>query len=215
MDTAVRKDLESANIKYQIIGGRIVTNMSPLANPNHGTVSNRLNISFSNYFKGKKCKVYHDNNYLLIDVIAKRKNIKLPKKCDKDRFIPDVMIVCDKSIDTMQGVVGAPKLIIEVLSKGTMEYDMTIKKEVYALIGVEEYWIVSPYSKRIEIYVLENGEYNLFGTYYKYTEYEIEEIEEEKKYLKTGGIQIITEFSPHSFPDLTIKVDDVFDNLIE
>jgi len=55
------------------------------------------------------------------------------------------MVVCDKSIDTIRGVIGAPKLVVEVLSKATMEYDISIKKEVYALIGVEEYWIVNPF----------------------------------------------------------------------
>ena len=203
------------NFKYQIIGGRILTNMAPLASPNHGIVSFGLGNIFGNYFKGKRCRVYHDNNYIRIDIIAKEKNIKLPEKCKNDKFRPDVMVVCDRSIDKLEGVVGAPKLVVEVSSKGTVEYDITIKKEVYALIGVEEYWIVSPYDKRIEIYVLENGVYNLYGMYYKYTQSEIEAIEEENEYLKKGGIEIITEFSPPSFPDLIIKVDDVFDDLIE
>ena len=202
------------NFKYQIIGGKVITNMAPLANPNHGLVAQGLGFIFSNYFKGKKCKVYHDNNYIRIDIIAKEKNIKLPEKCKNDKFRPDVMVVCDKSIDTLEGVTGAPKLVIEVSSRGTMEYDITIKKEVYALIGVEEYWMVSPYSKRIEIYVLENGVYNLYSTYYKYAEREIEAIEQEKEYLKEPQ-EIITEFSPYSFPDLTIKVDDVFYDMIE
>ena len=216
MGTAARKDdfMLPDNFKYQIIGGKIVTNMAPLANPNHGIVSHGLSYTFLNHLKGKKCRVYHDNNYIRIDIIAKEKNIKLPKDCKNDKFRPDVMVVCDKSIDTLEGVIGAPKLVVEVSSKGTVEYDITTKKEVYALIGVEEYWIVSPYSKTIEIYVLDNGVYNLYGAYYKYEKREIEAIEEEKEYLKKGGLEIITEFSPYSFPDLKIKVDDVFDDLI-
>jgi hypothetical protein len=57
----------------------------------------------------------------------------------------------------------------------------------------------------------------LYGIYNKYEDYEIEAIEEEKQYFKegVGGIEIITEFSPPSFPDLIIKIDDVFDDLIE
>jgi Uma2 family endonuclease len=89
------------------------------------------------------------------------------------------------------------------------------KKDVYALIGVEEYWIVSPFAKSIEIYVLKNGAYHLHAMYHKYDEREIRAIEEEKKYIRTEGIEIITEFSPLSFPDLIIKIDDIFDDLIE
>ena len=216
MDSLLKKeDMLPDNFKYQIIGGRIITNLAPLANPNHGIVSNRLNIAFSNYFRGKKCRVYHDNNYIRIDIMAKEKDIKIPEKCKNDKFIPDIMVVCDRSIDTLKGVVGAPKLVVEVSSKGTAQYDATIKKDIYAQIGVGEYWIVSPYDKRIEIYVLENGAYNLHGAYYKYDEDDIEAIREEHEYVKKGGLEIINEFSPYSFPDLTIRIDDVFDDLIE
>ena len=215
MGTAVEKNLDLRDIKYQIIGGKLITNMAPLANPNHGIISYEISRMFGNYFKGKKCKVYHDNNYLLLRIIEKNKNIKLPDECKKDKYIPDVMVVCDRSIDTIDGVIGAPSLVVEVLSKATMDYDIKIKKEVYALIGVREYWIVNPFVKSIEIYVLENGVYYSHSTYYKYEEREIRAIEEEKEYIRTSGIEIITEFSPYSFPDLIISVDDVFDDLIE
>lgn len=211
--SVLKEDLPD-NFKYQIIKGRMVTNMAPLASPNHNLVSQGLGVNFINYLKGKKCRVYHDNNYVRLDIIQKEKNIKLPDECKNDKFIPDVMVVCDKTIDTINGVTGAPKLVVEVLSKATMEYDITIKKEVYALIGVEEYWIVSPYSKSIEIYVLKDGKYYLWNMYHQYSQDEIEAIELEKEYLKKPQ-EIITEFSPYSFPDLIIKVDDVFDDLIE
>ena len=133
----LREDFEARGIKYQIIKGRIISNMAPLANPNHSILSNNINVILSKYFAGKKCRVYHDNNYLRIDIIKKRGQIKLPEECKHDKFIPDVMVVCDKSIDTLDGVIGAPTLVVEVLSKTTMEYDISIKKEVYALIGVK------------------------------------------------------------------------------
>ena len=214
----LREDFEERGIKYQIIKGRIISNMAPLANPNHSRISNKINVKFSNYFEGKQCTVYHDNNYLRIDVIKKRGQIKLPEECKHDRFIPDVMVVCDKSIDTLDGVIGAPTLVVEVLSKTTKEYDISIKKEVYAQIGVKEYWIVDPFAQAIEIYVLENGVYKLHGIYYKYDEREIQAIEEDKEIFCEkcfGSKEIITEFSSPSFPDLIINIDDTFANLIE
>ena len=44
------------NFKYQIIGGRIITNMAPPAPPNHGIVSNGLGYIFRDYFRRKICK---------------------------------------------------------------------------------------------------------------------------------------------------------------
>ena len=200
--------------KYQIIGGKIVS-MAPLANPNHGKVSNRINIALSNYFDeiGGNYEVYHDNNYLRLDIIAREKNIVIPEEYKKDKYIPDVM-VCDNTIDTMKGVIGAPVLIAEVLSKGTEDYDRKIKKDVYEQIGVNEYWIIDPGLKSINIYILQDGKYVSYKTYYKYSEDEIELIKYERQEMgKT--FEIVKEFSPYIFPDLKIKINDVFKNLIK
>ena len=204
------------NFKYQIIGGKIVS-MAPLADQDHGIVSFGLGYIFKNYLKRKnckKCRVYHDNAYLRLDVISKEKNIKFPDECKNDKFIPDVMIICDKSIGTSKGVIGTPELIVEVLSPRTEEYDITLKMQVYALIGVKEYWIVDYKKKSVAIYDLKDGNYSLRKIYRKYSQVELEGIEEERRDIGSS-IEIITEFSPTVFPDLVIQIDDVFDDLIE
>ena len=196
------------NFKYQIICGKIVS-MAPSA-PNHVTVSYGLSYIFKSYFRGKeckKCKIYHEGNYIRLDIIKKTKNIKLPDGCDKDKYTPDVMVICDRSIDTLDGVIGAPDLVVEVLSRSTEKYDMTIKKEVYESIGVKEYWIVDYKRKSIEVYVLQDGKYYLKNMYHKYAQHEIE--------IDIINSELITEFSPFIFPDLTIQIDDVFDDMID
>jgi len=73
-------------------------------------------------------------------------------------------------------------------------------------------------AKSIEIYVLNNDTYIFHGTYYKYEDYEIQEIEKEKEYFCESCIgfkEIITDFSPPSFPDLTLNVNDIFADLME
>ena len=52
---------------------------------------------------------------------------------------------------------GTPDLVIEVLSKGTSQYDKTEKKEVYAQYGVKEYWLIDPKTKQCTGYVNENN----------------------------------------------------------
>ena len=201
--------------KYQIIGGKVI-NMAPSV-PNHGITSNRMGYLFYSYLNRKnckKCRVYNESNYIRLDIIQKKQNITLPAGCDKDKYIPDVMVICDKTMDTMDGVVGAPDLVVEVLSRSTEKYDMSIKKEVYELIGVKEYWIVDYKNKSIEVYVLKEGKYGIPDIYYKYTERDIKDIEEENADLGIDN-PIITEFSTTVFSDLTIKIDEVFEDLIE
>jgi len=202
------------NLDYEIINGKLVC-IAPEADPNHGTISFNVGSLFNNYLRGKSCKAYHDNNYLRIDLIAKQNNIPLPEiNTLKDKYKPDLMVICDKSIDTPKGITGAPQLVVEVLSPRYIAYDREIKKNIYEAIGVYEYWIVSPSDKTIEIYILgENKKYKLCETYYKYTEADIENIKDRKN-LGIEDEKIITEFSPKSFPDLIIKVEDVFDKLI-
>jgi Uma2 family endonuclease len=45
------------------------------------------------------------------------------------------------------GIHGAPDLIVEVLSKGTKDFDLTKKKKVYEKSGVKEYWVVDTQTK--------------------------------------------------------------------
>jgi Uma2 family endonuclease len=52
----------------------------------------------------------------------------------------------------MDGVHGAPDLVIEILSPSNAYYDLKTKKDVYERIGVGEYWIVDPRDHSIECF---------------------------------------------------------------
>jgi Uma2 family endonuclease len=58
-------------------------------------------------------------------------------------------IVTDRGIE-----VGAPDLVVEVVSEATAERDRGIKRERYALYGVPEYWIVDAELRTVEVYRL-------------------------------------------------------------
>lgn len=71
-----------------------------------------------------------------------------------DRTIvqPDILVLCDPSKRTQLRIVGAPDLIIEVLSPGTREKDLYLKLSKYRNAGVREYWIIDPGLRRVIVY---------------------------------------------------------------
>ncbi len=86
-------------------------------------------------------------------------NKKKSAKADKDIYTvvqPDICIICDaKKIDN-RGCLGAPDLMIEILSPGNSKREMKIKKELYAESGVREYWVVDPNTETIARFNLDN-----------------------------------------------------------
>lgn len=60
---------------------------------------------------------------------------------------------------------GSPALIVEVISPSSIRLDRHTKFDVYERAGVTEYWLADPKTRAVEVYVLSNGEYALFGQF--------------------------------------------------
>jgi len=70
---------------------------------------------------------------------------------------PDIFVVCDKSKLKSKYVVGAPDLVVEVLSPSTAKKDEGIKRDAYEAAGIQEYWLVHPMDHTINRYALIDG----------------------------------------------------------
>jgi Uma2 family endonuclease len=80
---------------------------------------------------------------------------------------PDIVVVCDPAKLDEKGCIGAPDLIVEVLSPSTFKYDCNYKFNLYEAAGVKEYWIVDPKAKTARVFLLQpDGRYD-FGTVYE------------------------------------------------
>lgn len=61
---------------------------------------------------------------------------------------------------------GAPDLVIEILSPSTRERDRLVKRTLYALHGVKEYWIADPAAQSIEVMQLSNKVFDLHSIFF-------------------------------------------------
>ena len=74
---------------------------------------------------------------------------------------PDLCVICDPKKLYNHGCIGAPDLVVEILSPGTAAKDLGPKRELYLEYGVKEMWIVHPTEGTITIHVLENGKFHI------------------------------------------------------
>ncbi len=72
---------------------------------------------------------------------------------------PDLIVVLRERlhIKTKARLVGAPDLLVEILSPSNPEQDRERKWKLYAAAGVREYWIVDPEARLVEQMLLDQG----------------------------------------------------------
>ena len=74
---------------------------------------------------------------------------------------PDLCVICDLAKLDDKGCIGAPDLIIEILSPGNSKKEMKTKKDLYEESGVKEYWVIDATHETLIQYVLQmNNKYS-------------------------------------------------------
>jgi len=79
---------------------------------------------------------------------------------------PDILFISAERVDeivTPLRVEGPPDLIVEILPPSNWMDDRRLKFELYEDAGVREYWIVGTDKPAIEVFVLQQGSYQLLG----------------------------------------------------
>ena len=90
-----------------------------------------------------------DTNYR-INVRTKKEDKKI-----YDVVQPDICVICDLTKLDDRGCIGAPDIVVEILSPGNNKKELRYKYEVYEEVGVKEYWIISPENRTFMRYVLD------------------------------------------------------------
>jgi len=136
----------------EIIKGRLFR-MTAAPSRLHQKVATKLSHRLYGFLEGKPCDVY----------IAPF-DVRLPHKSTNNDDIhtvvqPDICVVCDKNKLDDAGCLGAPDLIVEILSPGNNKKELQNKYEVYRESGVKEYWIIHPNEQTLLIYSLIDGDF--------------------------------------------------------
>lgn len=176
-----------------MIDGKVVA-MLPRPIVNHHRIAFRIAHLFENYLEGRKCTTFSDGVDLHLT--------------EKDIFIPDMMVVCDRDKIKTDGVYGAPDLVAEVLSPSTAKRDRGYKKDTCAKCGVREYWLVSPTEKSVEVYLLNGASLDLHEVYSIFPDALLEKMTEEDR------AAIPTKFKCSLYDDFEIALEDIFSGML-
>lgn len=136
----------------EIIKGKLFK-MTAAPSRIHQKVAAKLFYRLYGFLEEKPCEVY-----------SAPFDVRLPKTSMRNEDIytvvqPDICVICDKNKLDDAGCIGAPDLIVEILSPGNNKKELKNKYEVYQESGVREYWIIHPNEQTLMIYSLHNGHF--------------------------------------------------------
>jgi Uma2 family endonuclease len=138
--------------RVELIRGRIRQMAAP--STLHQSVSSKIHVAVGIFLQKSPCKVF-----------SAPFDVRLtPTKVTPDGKIydvvqPDLVVVCDPLQLDAKGCIGAPDLVVEILSPGNNRKELKDKFDLYEVNGIKEYWIVSPTEQTMQVNVLTNGRY--------------------------------------------------------
>jgi Uma2 family endonuclease len=105
---------------------------------------------------------------------------------------PDIMIVLPDRLSIMseRGLEGPPNLVVEILSPSNPNRDLETKRNLYAVAGIPEYWLVDVELATIEVLVLDGSVY--------------------RTHVRATGDELVTSLV---LPDLSFPAEAVFARL--
>jgi len=141
--------------RLELIKGKIFK-MSPAPKRLHQRLSFKLSRLLDVHLDNK-CQIYNAPF-----------DVRFPQENGKSTTVvqPDICVICDKSKLDEKGCIGAPDLIIEIISSTTSKKDYKDKYELYQAEGVKEYWIADP-DGFIELFVLVGSVYKNKGKFFE------------------------------------------------
>ena len=120
---------------------------SPAPSYTHQKTSGEICRQMANQLLHRECQLF-----------AAPFDVKLtdPDQDDAPTVVqPDIMVGCDPDRFNPRGHLGAPDLVVEIVSPDSGVADRKRKYALYEQYGVREYWIVDPEEGVVEVYLLD------------------------------------------------------------
>jgi Uma2 family endonuclease len=131
------EDEKVREFKCEYIDGEIYAMAG--AGKNHQRIITMLSRRLSEHFDGTPCEAFSSDTKVRADKGNKY-------------FYPDIVVTCEKEADSNSDYVELPRIIVEVLSASTRNYDKTFKRLVYqAIPSLEEYVLIEQDIVKIEV----------------------------------------------------------------
>lgn len=140
--------------RYEILDGDLLVVAAP--STEHQSLSLRLEVALFHHVKDKGLgQVLHAP----CDVVLSEENV----------LQPDILFVSKErsGIIGEMNIQGPPDLVIEILSTGSRNKDVDLKRKLYGRFGVLEYWMVDPEHSTVVVLVSSEAGYVTAGAYGK------------------------------------------------
>lgn len=105
-----------------------VSEMSDM-DPEHRFVMSNLEKILDRFAKGFKCVILREAKYQW-------------KDADDNKYEPDISVLCGTRHRKRLCYTDVPRFVAEILSDSTESTDRGEKMDVYAKVGVQEYWLI-------------------------------------------------------------------------
>lgn len=150
----------------------------------HQQIVSALHGNLYQHLKDKSCRVFPAPFDLVLSSPSGKQDSVVQ---------PDITVICDLSKITDKGCMGAPDLVVEVVSKTSVNKDLHEKYTLYEQHRVKDYWLVLPAERSLMIFTLDD-----------------EGIYQAAKPLTRGDTA-----TSRVLPGLAIELDDIFPALAE
>jgi len=140
--------------RYELIGGKLI--MVPRARDKHQDISLKI---------ASRILIYLEQNP--IGRVRQDMDVHLKDNGEEKVVGPDVFFVSKDRLHIMTELylTAAPDLVVEILSPSTEIHDRKTKSKLYFQNGVQEYWIVDPQQRNIEVFVPGRHNWELVGVF--------------------------------------------------
>ena len=146
-----RLQFKGEDAYIELINGVVVRKASP--SPKHQEISQNLNFALSMFVRSRNSgKIFAAPTDVFLD--------------DYNHLIPDLCFISGGRLDIIdyrEGIFGAPDLVVEIISQGSVVQDRVDKRAAYQCCGVREYWLVDSENQSIEVFQNRNGKFHILS----------------------------------------------------